>query len=331
LTQPLLPPQTRLWIITDGKAGDENQCLGIAEALGVAPEIKRIAPTAPWRWLMPWGPLPPRDKPTQPGSVIAPPFPEIAVASGRRAVPYLLAVRDAARGRTFTVYLKDPRRGASAADLIWVPEHDRLRGGNVVVTRTSPHRLHPHALSAMRENPPPTLAALKPPRVAVLIGGDSRHYRYSSADIAGLASGLSAIVRSGASLMGSRSRRTQAPLDLAVRNVFAASGGWYWDGAGENPYTALLALADYILVTADSVNMVSEATATGVPILVFDPTGGHRKIAAFLEGLRQQGVVHKFDGRLVGSRYDPIDSTQTIADAIAAAFRKRHRIGPSTG
>ncbi|MBN9441486.1 MAG: mitochondrial fission ELM1 family protein [Bosea sp.] len=313
-----------IWILTDGKAGDELQCLGVAERLGVVPERRHVAPRKPFAWLMPRGPIDPRDAPDRPGSPIRPPFPDIAIASGRRAVAYLRAVKKASNGRTFTVFLKDPRTGAGTADLIWVSEHDRLRGGNILVTTTSPHRLTQDKLAAARHAPPAPIAALAAPRVAVLIGGDSRHHRFTPADTERLASQLDALAASGARLMGSPSRRTPPALSAAVAAAFARHGGWWWDGKGDNPYLALLANADAVVVTADSTNMLGEAAATGVPILVFEPTGGHAKISALIGSLTRQGAVHPFRGQLDGGRYPPIDSTLIIADAIREGWL-RHR------
>jgi mitochondrial fission protein ELM1 len=313
-----------IWTLTDGKAGDEPQCIGVAERLGVTPQIRRVAPRKPWTWLMPRGPIDPREGPERPGSPIRPPFPDILIASGRRAVAYVRAVRKASNGHTFTVILKDPRTGAGAADFIWVAEHDRLRGPNVLVTTTSPHRLAPQRLVQARAAPPPAIAALPSPRAAVLVGGDSRHHRFRPDDIARFAGLLDDLARSGVALMGSRSRRTTPALDEAVGAVFARHGGWWWDGTGENPYVALLANADAIVTTADSTNMVGEATATGAPILVFEPHGGHGKLAKFLEALKRQGAVHHFEGRLEGARYEPVDSTSTIAEAVREGWL-RHR------
>ncbi|HEY5794942.1 MAG TPA: mitochondrial fission ELM1 family protein [Bosea sp. (in: a-proteobacteria)] len=309
-------PSPSIWVLTDGKAGDEVQCLGVAERLGITADVRRIAPRKPFAWLMPRGPIDPRESPDRPGSPIRPPFPDILIASGRRAVPYVRAVRKASNGATFTVFLKDPRTGAGSADLIWVAGHDRLRGDNVLVTTTSPHRLAPERLAQARQVPPAAIAALPSPRAAVLVGGDSRHHRFRPEDIARFADGLDALARSGVALMGSRSRRTTPDLDKAVGAVFARHGGWWWDGAGENPYVALLANADAIVTTADSTNMIGEATATGAPILVFEPHGGHGKLAKFLEALKREGAVHHFEGRLEGVRYEPVDSTQAIADAV---------------
>ncbi len=313
-----------IWTLTDGKAGDEPQCIGVAERLGVTPQIRRVAPRKPWVWLMPRGPIDPREGPEREGSPIRPPFPDIVIASGRRAIPYVRAVKKASNGRTFTAILKDPRTGAGAADFIWVAAHDRLRGDNVLVTTTSPHRLASTRLLQARADPPAAIAALPSPRAAVLVGGDSRHHRFRPDDVARFAGLLDDLARSGVALMGSRSRRTTPALDAAVAEVFARHRGWWWDGTGENPYVALLANADAVVATADSTNMIGEAAATGAPVLVFEPHGGHGKLARFLEALKRDGAVHHFEGRLEGQRYQPIDSTETIAEAVRERWLK-HR------
>jgi mitochondrial fission protein ELM1 len=315
----------RAWVLSDGKAGDEGQCLGVADALGLSPEIRRIAPRAAFAWAMPWGPIDPREAPGRPGSPLAPPFPDLVIASGRRAAPYLRAVKRASAGRTFTVFLKDPRSGTRAADLIWVPEHDRLRGENVVVTLTPPHRVSPPRLEAARISPDPRLAGLARPRVAVLAGGPSRHHRFSDADSARFLTDLARLAETGTTLMITASRRSPPALREGLQALVVRRGGFFWDGAGENPYVSLLAVADAIVVTADSYNMAGEAAATGAPILVFEPTGGHPKLTAFFEGLERHGAVRPFAGRLEAWTYEPLDATPIIAEAVRSGLARHRR------
>lgn len=315
------------WALTDGKAGDEMQCVGVIERMGLVAERRRVDPRRPWSWLAPRGPIDPREAHDRPGSPIAPPFPDLIVASGRRAAPYLRRARTLSGGHTFTVFLKDARMGTHAADLIWVPAHDRLRGDNVLVTVTSPHLVSPDRLAQARAMPPQVLSALRSPRVAVLVGGDSAHHRFTPHDQARFLAHLERVAETGAALMGSASRRTPPGLAVAVRRLLERTGGSFWDGTGDNPYVALLALADFVVVTADSVNMVSEAAATGAPVLVFEPSGGHRKIGVFLDGLMDAGIVHRFEGVLEGVRYPPLDSTQDIAQAILRRLEARSETG----
>lgn len=319
------------WVLTDGKAGDEAPCLGVIERLGLGAELRRVEPRAPFTWAMPWGPIDPRERALLASSPIAPGpagWPDLVVASGRRAVPYLREVRRRSGGRSFTVFLRDPRTGAGAADLIWVPEHDRLRGANVIATVTTPHRLAPDRLAAARVAGHRRFEALSPPRAAVLLGGPSRRVRFGAADEARLAVALTTLAASGVALAVTASRRTSRSLHEAVAPVARASGGFFWDGTGENPLVAMLAGADMIVVSADSVNMISEAVATGTPVLVFDLADLPPRHRAFLDALLGIGAIRLFTGRPDPYLYDPVDSTPVIADAIRDAMARR-RTAPS--
>jgi uncharacterized protein len=315
---PQASPQT-LWIVTDGKAGDEQPCLGIAEALGVKAEIRHVKPRRFYTWLMPYGPIDPQEAFHKESSPITPPFPDMVIASGRRTVPYLRAIKRASH-KTFTVFLKDPRTRRNGADFIWVPEHDAVRGSHVFVTLTPPHRISADLLAQERNDPDPRLAGFTHPRVAVLVGGNSRHHHFSDTDQARFLSQLNRIVDTGATLMISPSRRTPPSLVEALGKLAAQEGGFCWDGTGDNPYRALLALSDAIVVTVDSYNMVGEACAAGVPIFVFSPSGGHPKLDRFINALQDKGIVHPFIGDVSGERFPPLDATAVIASAILTAY-----------
>ncbi len=312
-------------MITDGKIGDEVQCFGIAEELGLAPERRLIRPRAPWSWLAPYGPVDPREAPGRRPSPVAPPFPDVAIAAGRRTVPYLRRVKRASGGRTFTVFVKDPYTGTGTADVIWVPEHDRLRGDNVVVTLTPAHRLRSAVFAAARASPDPRIAALPHPRVALVLGGKGVNHDFSRQDIANLAGIAAAIAATGASLMVTPSRRTPpeavAAIGAALAGAGAAGRAFLWDGAGANPYAQILAHAEAILVTGDSANMVGEATATGAPVHVYEPSGGHPKMTRYLDRLIEVGAVRRWSGRLEHWSYAPIDSAPVTARAIAPRYR----------
>jgi mitochondrial fission protein ELM1 len=332
----VVPPEigrARAWIVTDGKAGDENQCIGIAQALGLAVETRRIPRGRPLTWTAPWGPIDPRDAPGRSGGLLEGPLPDILIASGRRAVPYLRAVRRASTGRTFTAFLKDPRTGHDTADFIWVPDYDDLRGANVFTTLTAPHPVSRARLDAARTRPDPRLSTLPWPRIAVLIGGDSRHLSYRKADTRRLVRDLTKLADGGCSLMMTVSRRTPPDLSAALADLIRRKGGFLWDGTGENPYVGMLALADHVVVTSDSANMVGEAASTGVPLLLFDLPRTYIRHRRMFAGLAMAGALKPFIGRLEALRYAPIDATPEIAEAMAkayAAHRRRFEPGGST-
>ncbi len=323
--EPSLPAGTTCWIFCSGKIGHEANCRGVAAALGVEARELPVRPRKLFDLMAPWGPVDPRDAPGR-GGLLEPPFPDIAIAAGRVTVPYLRRLKKASGGSTFTVFLQDPRTGPKTADLIWVPEHDRLRGDNVLVTLTSPHPLTPARLAAARCDPDPRIARLSSPRVALVLGGPSGVHRFEEKDRAALAEIARTILRDGRSLMVTPSRRTPHEVTEAVAEAVGAEGAgpdraFVWRGEGHNPYLQMLAHAVAVVVTADSVNMVGEATATGAPVHLYEPTGGPSKTSGFLEKLIAGGYARRWAGRLEDWRYEPLDATGTIAREVVRRFR----------
>jgi mitochondrial fission protein ELM1 len=323
-----LPPNTLAWIISSGLIGHEINCRGIALALGLSPHIRRIAPRLLFAALAPFGPIDPREAAHRSRSPIAPPYPDILIASGRRAVPYIRYLKRASKGHTFTLFMQNPRTGPRAADAIWVPEHDRLRGDNVIVTLTSPHILRADVLAAARAHIHPRIAELARPRIALVLGGDSVNHTFQPRDAEALAGIARLVLQQGKGLMITPSRRTPASVIASIRKAIGDANVFFDDGSGANPYVDILANADAIIVTGDSVNMVGEAVATGVPVHVYEPSGGHPKMSGFLDRLWREGAIRHWRGALEQFHYRPIDATPIIAREVVEryfAFRARKR------
>ena len=310
-------------IISDGKAGDETQCIGLAEEIGVLPEICLVSPRKPYTWFMPWGPIDPADAKKKVNNPISSPFPDLVIASGRKTVPYLKKIKRESIGKTFTVYLKDPRIGSRVADLIWVPEHDALRGENVITTTTAPHQVSATKLKFARLNPNLDIAQLSNPRVLVLVGGNSKHHQFDTDNINQFISNLKKLVNESVSLMITTSRRTPTELATKLSELAKQGNHLMWNGESPNPIIQYFAHADQIIVTGDSTNMVGEAVATGKPVQVFEPSGGHKKITSFLNRLKTKGAICNFEGQLEELVYEPLNSTPFIAQAIMDAYSKK--------
>lgn len=315
------------WIITDGSAGMDVQALGLAQALGLDVHIKHVAPSAPWRHAAPWGPADPKDRIGRPDSALfAPPWPAVCIATGRASAPYIRAIRRKAGSQTYCIVLQDSKAGTGIADLIWVPEHDRLRGANVITTPTSPHGYSADLLSRLRAACPPEIAALPSPRVAVILGGKNKIYRFTDADDDRLQTALASLGALGASFLITPSRRSHQRLIRTVDEATANHPRILWDGHGSNPYPNFLAHADMFVVTADSVNMTGEACATGKPVYVFEPTGGSAKFSRFHEALRRTGATRLLPDRVQRFdkwSYEPLDSAGTIAAEVERRWLNR--------
>ncbi|MGD9658549.1 MAG: mitochondrial fission ELM1 family protein [Methylocystis sp.] len=311
----LLPPHTTMRILSDGSAGHEAQTIGVVEALGLTPSIRRVAARRLYAALAPFAPPDPRD-----ARAYAPPYPDIAIAAGRRTIPALQRLKRDSGGRTFTVYVNRPANGPGAADLIIAPRHDGIFGENVVSPLTPANRITPERLARAREAPDPRVAALPCPRVALLVGGDSRHGAYGATKIAELEHIAASVLASGRGVMATASRRTPAALREALRRVLIPPNGFLWDGESENPYLSMLAKADAIVVTGDTVNMVGEAVATRAPVHVVAPPRRAGRIDAYLAALCDAGAIRMWRGALEDWARAPLNATPDIASAVARAY-----------
>jgi mitochondrial fission protein ELM1 len=315
----LLPPDTRILVLSCGKAGHDVNSLGIAAALGGDVVVMRIEPHPLFAFIAPWGP-------PDPSEMLDYNWPDIIIASGRVTAPVLRVMGAKSKGHAFTLYLQDPRAWRSRFDMIWMPEHDQATGPNILKTLTSPHGLRPNDLARARERPDPRIASLQGPRLAIGLGGPSSAYTFTPADHEALVDIARSGAQAGFSLMITPSRRTPPGLMQALRQALIdlpPERCFIWNGSGENPYVAMLANADCIVVTADSVNMVGEAAATGAPVYLYEPGGGSPKITRFLNAMIASGAVRRFAGAFERWTYQSIDATHEIASEVARRYMAR--------
>lgn len=310
------------WVLTEGAAGMINQCLALTDALDVDPVIKRAKPATPWALLPPWLALPSLARLAAGSDRLDPPYPDLLIACGRKSIGLALALRRESRGRTFVVYVQDPRLNPARFDLVVAPRHDRVRGPNVVLTRGAPTRITRARLDAARLRFAPLFHGRARPMIAVLLGGKTRHHPFKPAEAEALGRQLASLANAvHGSLAITPSRRTPEESLAAFRVGLGGVSAYVYEGGGENPYLGMLAHADAIVVTADSVNMVSDACSTGCPVFVASLEGRpSARFTRFLDGLREEGRIRPFEGRLEAFSYAPLD------DAAEAAGELKRRL-----
>ncbi len=303
------------WIVTEGLIGTENQCLGVAEALGVSPKVKRIALNWPWKTFSPFLGLECKSTFTP---ALEPPWPDLLIASGRKSIAASRYIKKMSAGKTFTVQIQDPRISPSGFDLVAVPAHDLVRGKNVIVTEASPNRITMKKLEEAK-NHFSEFENFKKPRVAVLIGGNSKAHKLTQELTKKMAAQLHELSQTY-SLMMTTSRRTGKDNEKILRKTLKDTDAYIWDGDGENPYFAMLAYADYILVTNDSASMLSDAVTTGKPVYMIPLDGGSQRFERLYAHLKYKGVLREFEGHLEHWSYEPLSDAKIVAQAIKAAI-----------
>jgi len=312
----LSPASPSVWVLHDGKPGMASQALGLADATGFRFTEKPLSIRRPWGWLPPGLWIAPLAAAREAGLPLVPPWPDLVIGVGRNTARPALAIRRAGGGRTLAAQIQDPRVGHHEFDMLFVPEHDRLRGPRVLLTQGAIHRVTAELLARERGRFP-ALDRLARPILGVLIGGSNRAYRLDLPRLGEIAEMIAAVLRTtGGSAVVTPSRRTGDPGLGVLRERLRGLSGAIWDGAGDNPYYAYLAVADALLVTADSVSMVSEAAATGKPVYILGLDGGDRKFARFHETMRQAGITRPFEGQIECWSYRPPDDTARAGAAL---------------
>ncbi|MBL1146271.1 MAG: hypothetical protein HND56_06545 [Pseudomonadota bacterium] len=312
------------WVVSEGLAGTENQCLGIADALGVSPTVKRIKLRFPWKQLSPYLRCGHQWAFDSAGDSLAPPWPDLVLASGRKSIAAALHIKRQSNGKTLVVQVQDPRIPARLFDLVTVPQHDPTRGDNVIITTGALHRV---TVAKLAEEAAkfPLLQELPARRAAVMIGGNSKAHRLTEENAAALAARLQELAEDY-SLMITVSRRTPpACLDILQKTLADNPRVYFWDGSGANPYFAFLECADILLVTEDSVSMTSEAISTGKPVYTIPMEGGAARVNKFHHLLQTQGYTRILpqEGTLESWHYTPPQDTAAIAAKIQALLEER--------
>lgn len=308
----------RTWTVTDGHAGNARQASALARALGAAVERDLVLHPGPLaRWLAPraWPGASHAFGGGFAGALATPP--ELAVGCGRQGALATRLLR--ARGAQ-AVQILDPRIDPRHWDVVVAPEHDRLRGANVVTLLGSLHPVDDAWLAQARADFA-AFDALPRPRTALLLGGPSAHARFDAhAACAWIDAVCSEVRAEGGSLLATTSRRT--PSAVAAHLQQAARGlpgiAWTGDADGANPYAGLLGFADRIACSADSVNMLSEACATTAPVQVLGSDALDGRPRRFVDALLQRGRVGAFERRFGGvADATPLRETARVAGEVA--------------
>jgi len=314
---------SQILVVTDGHAGNVRQARALADALKLPAQDIVLAPRAPWRWLAPHRP---RGAERAFGDAFASRLRQadlsrtLAIGCGRQAA---LATRLLREHGAQAVQILDPRIRTSHWDAVVAPQHDRLRGANVVELLGSLNPVQDGWLGASRAAFA-ALGKLPGPRTTLLVGGPTANMRLSMWRLDRWLRDVRKVVeREGGSVLATTSRRTPPPMVARVKKRLQGLPGIVWTGSvdGRNPYAALLGWADRIVCTADSVNMLSEAAATHAPVFVAGDRQLRGRPRRFVDALRERGRIRPFDGTLAAFDAEPMRETQRVAMVL------RERLG----
>lgn len=256
-----------IWVLQTGRAGDNAQVLEIAHRLGGNVVVKKLTFNAMhslpnWMLGASQASLAPEAH-----QQIVPPWPNLVIAAGKRTVPVARWIKAASGGRAKLVQVGRPRAALRHFDLvISTPQYGLPKDSNVVelaLPFASPRPVSQQDVSYWADE----WKDLPRPWTIVLIGAGKFPLRFEAPEIGDLGEKLSGL---GTSLIVIGSPRTRSDaLDVLAKHVRDRPAKFFPWSRNTTLYQAALVLADRIVVTSDSMSMVSEAINSGKPVSIF--------------------------------------------------------------
>ncbi len=314
-----------VWVLDDPFDRGSDQAIGVAERLGV-PHLR--VPLA-WKWharvtgLSRRGSL--RGLLASGWPFSAPQGPALAISAGPRSEAVALWLRQGFGTRL--VHCGLPRRRGRLFDLLVTPRHLRAHDvPNMIQVLGEPHRLSPLVLAQAKVSWAGRLSHLPRPLITLLVGGGGRGGELRPAAAHALARQVARIAAAaGGSVLATTSRRTGEEATNVLASGLAPSMHvlYRWGEPGENPYAAMIALADVTIVTGDSVSMLSEACGGEAPVFIasLGDQPSHRRLHALMY---QAGQARPLGSTLAMWSRPPLDE----AGRVATEIRARMSIGP---
>ena len=324
-----------IWALTDHQTGHNNQTLGVCEALqnmfGHGFSVRQIRHT--WAAKLPNFLLGASGMSF--GHSILSGFPDVVVTTGRRNAPVARYIKRRFGGQSKQpkiIQMMDPECAYDEFDLLVVPWHDRFsrEGANIMRTVGAPNRVSGAALTEEAEKWRDKLPNLPRPWIALLSGADMGPKFPLLTGVDELAAGVSEMARKrGGSVFFLNSPRTGDKVTAMLEERLPPARFQYiWGKGGENPYMGIMALADVIVVTGDSMSMCSEAAGSlASEVYVYVPEGAQSpKFRRMYNSLYSDGCAKPF-----GSAWAKGEtrSRLSVAGEVASAIERLIKQTPS--
>jgi mitochondrial fission protein ELM1 len=307
-------------LLTEGYHGMISQVEGLAKALNADFQHKIVR----LNWL--WNYIPPKLSPVS--SLILKDKQYIAenekfdliISCGRKSViPSIFFKRK--DKKIFTIHIQDPKVSFSNFDLIVAPEHDKLKGENIIASKGAIHYI---TKSEIEKAKPYLIDKIQNKKiVSLILGGPNKYYSFSNEELTKIFREVkSNFISHGYKAIIIPSMRTpKRIIDLAI-NEFLIDG-FVVNSVDKQAYLSSLAIADCIVVTCDSTSMISEAATSVKPIFVahMQPKRNNYRFKKFYQLFRELGVTKNLGEKVENWTYNSFNEAERIAAIINSRLK----------
>ena len=305
-------------LLTQGMHGMISQVEGLAKALNLNYKHQEIKLKKFWEYIPPY--LTPPSM-----SVLKTQFifdSKVIISCGRKSVIPSIALKKKYKEKVFTIHIQDPKVSVDKFDLIVCPDHDNLKGKNVIKTTGAIHYISEKEI--LKERNYLQIDKEDKKVIALIIGGPNKYYTFSDKEINFLFNRIKTIfTRDKYKLVIIPSYRT--PLDI-IKKAYNSFGHDHIviKEIDKKAYLSALSISDYIVVTCDSTSMISEAAITGKPVYVaqMEPKKNNLRFQKFFSQFKQLNIIKDLTDKIDLWSYDKLDEVNRISHQINEKIKK---------
>ncbi len=299
-------------LLTQGMHGMVSQTEGLAKALKLNFKHQKIK-------LKPiWNLIPPKITPIS-ENLLTEKFvcdSKIVISCGRKSVIPSIALKKRLGKEIFNIHIQDPKVSYKHFDLIISPDHDGIKGENIITTRGSIHYLTKKEITENSKYL--QLDKGKKQIVSFVIGGPNKYYNYSDEQINYMFNKIKTLFTPDKfKIVVIPSYRTPENVIKIAFNTFSINHHVV-KKIDKKAYLSSLAQADYIIVTCDSTSMISEAAVTGKPVYMamMKPKKGIHRFRKFFTQFKELGIARELTDTIDNWSYNKLDEVNRIAPLI---------------
>jgi hypothetical protein len=314
----MLKPKTLL--LTEGYHGMISQVEGLAKALNADFQHKIVR----LNWL--WNYIPPKLSPVsrlilKDGQYITEneKF-DLVISCGRKSVIPSIFIKKKNK-KIFTIHIQNPKVRFNNFDLIVAPEHDELKGENIITSKGAIHYITRLEIEKARSY---LLDKIQNEKiVSLILGGPNKYYNFSNEELTNIFGEIkSSFISQGYKAIIIPSMRTpKRIIDLAITEFLI--DGFVVNSVDKQAYLSSLAIANSIVVTCDSTSMISEAATSGKPIFVahMQPKRNNYRFKRFYKLFRELGVIKNLGEKVENWTYNSFNEAERIAAIINSRLK----------
>ena len=299
-------------LLTQGMHGMVSQVEGLARALKLSFKHQKIK-------LKPiWNLIPPKFTPIS-ENLLTEKFvcdSKVVISCGRKSVISSIALKKRFGHEIFNIHIQDPKVSFEHFDLIISPEHDNIKGDNVLKTKGAIHYLTKKEI--IDNSKYLNLDKEKKQIVAFILGGPNRYYKYSEEQIHYIFNKVKTLFSPDKfKIIIIPSYRTPERVIKKAYNTFNFNHHVV-KKIDKKAYLSSLSIADYIVVMCDSTSMISEAAFTGKPIYVAMMKSNNisKRFKNFYTQFENLGITRELKDTVDNWSYDKLDEVNNIAPLI---------------